>query len=75
MEMRIIIWNTLDTAPKDGYTSDVYMCMSCEMLGVGQPKLTGTHYSVKVKAYGTPPSRLFRYLSNVCGCEIQHTDM
>ena len=34
MELRIIIWNTLDTAPKDNYTSDVYV--SCELMGVGQ---------------------------------------
>ena len=50
MELRIIIWNTLDTAPKDNYTSDVYV--SCELMGVGQPKTTDTHKSVKVKAYG-----------------------
>ena len=50
METRIIIWNTLDTAPKDSYTSDVYV--SCELLGAGNPKMTDTHKSVKVKAYG-----------------------
>ena len=50
METRIIIWNTLDTAPKDSYTSDVYV--SCELLGCGNPKVTDTHKSVKIKVSG-----------------------
>jgi hypothetical protein len=44
MEMRVIVWNTRDTAPKDSYTSDVYV--SCEMLGSGDPKV-----SVSVSVY------------------------
>jgi len=50
MEVRVIIWNTRDTAPKDSYTSDVYVM--CELIGCGQPKMTDTHPSVKIKAYG-----------------------
>jgi len=50
MELRIIIWNTQDTAPKDSYTSDVYV--ACELLGIGTPKLTDVHSGVKIKAFG-----------------------
>jgi hypothetical protein len=49
-EMRLIIWDTKDTAAKDGYTSDVYV--RCEMLGMGDAKMTDTHYGVKLKAFG-----------------------
>mmetsp|Transcript_74429 Transcript_74429/g.198907 ORF Transcript_74429/g.198907 Transcript_74429/m.198907 type:complete len:259 (+) Transcript_74429:1529-2305(+) len=44
MEMRLIVWDTLDTAPKDGYTSDVYV--RAELLGLGEPKQTDVHYGV-----------------------------
>lgn len=50
MELRMVLWNTHETACKDTYTSDVYI--SCEMMGVGQPKQTDVHYGVKKGAYG-----------------------
>lgn len=50
MELRMMLWNTHETACKDTYTSDVYI--SCELIGLGQPKQTDVHYGVKKGAYG-----------------------
>ena len=50
MEMRVVLWNTKETACKDNYTSDVYI--SCELMGAGQPKQTDVHYGVKKGAFG-----------------------
>ena len=50
MELRMMLWNTHETACKDTYTSDVYI--SVELIGLGQPKQTDVHYGVKKGAYG-----------------------
>eukprot|EP00961_Rhodomonas_salina_P084586 1136204-Rhodomonas_salina.2 len=46
LEMRLIIWNLRNCAPKDGYTSDVKVF--AELLGWGRMKETDCDMGVKV---------------------------
>jgi len=46
LEMRLIIWNLRNCAPKDGYTSDIKVF--CELLGWGRVKETDVDAGVKV---------------------------
>jgi len=67
LEMRLIIWNLRNCAPKDGYTSDVKVF--AELLGWGRMKETDCDMGVKVSRYA-----MFNYRIKFKGLKFPSPD-